>query len=99
MPIMQVMMPPVLNDIFRGMRFAKPFAGLTTFAAMFVERVATVNAINAMTTAVVEPSLPMSTIGSQIALPKITIVAEVTAIPIKEKSVIVVGKPISCPTA
>ncbi len=92
-------MPPVLNEIFRGMRFAKPFAGLTTLAAIFVERVATVNAIRAMTTAVVEPSLPTSSTGSQIALPKMTMVAEVTAIPINEKSVIVVGRPMSCPSA
>ena len=42
---MHVMIPPVLNDIFRGLRFANPFAGLTTFAAMFVESVAMVIAI------------------------------------------------------
>ena len=94
-PIIQVIMPPILNEIFRGLRFANPFAGLTTFAAMFVESVAIVSAIKAMTMAVVEPSLPTSKMGSQIALPKITIVAEVTAMPMNEKRAIVVGKPMS----
>ena len=63
------MIPPVLKEMFRGLIFAKPFAGLTTLAAMFVESVATVNAIKEITTAVVEPSFPTSSIGSQIALP------------------------------
>ena len=79
--------------------FENPFAGLTTFAAMFVDRVAMVNAMSAMTTANVEPSCPTSSIGSEITLLKITIVEDVTAIPINEKRVIVVGNPISCPNA
>jgi hypothetical protein len=95
MPMKHVIIPPVLNDINLGLIFANPFAGLTTFAAMFVESVATVIAINEIITVVVDPSLPTSSTGSPIALPKITIVAEVTAIPINENNVIVVGNPMS----
>ena len=50
----QVIIPPVLNEIFRGIKFENPFAGLTTFAAMFVDRVAMVNAMSATTTVAVE---------------------------------------------
>ena len=39
-----------------------------------------------------------STTGSQIASPKTTMVAAVTAIPINEKAVIVSGSPRACPT-
>src|SRR5262245_20972476 len=41
MPRRPVIRPPVLNEISRGARFAKSFAGLTTLAAMFTETVAT----------------------------------------------------------
>ncbi len=34
------MSPPVRNEIRRGQRWEKSFAGLTTLAAMFVARVA-----------------------------------------------------------
>src|SRR6202158_3960860 len=39
-PSSPVSVPPVLNEIRRGERLAKSFAGLTTFAAMLTERVA-----------------------------------------------------------
>jgi hypothetical protein len=39
----------------------------------------------------------MSATGSQIASPKTTMVAAVTAIPINEKAVIVRGSPKACP--
>src|SRR5260370_35557818 len=40
MPSRPVIRPPVLNEIRRGERLAKSFAGLTTFAAILTERVA-----------------------------------------------------------
>src|SRR5260370_23932745 len=39
-PSRPVIKPPVLNEIRRGERLAKSFAGLTTFAAILTERVA-----------------------------------------------------------
>src|SRR6266849_4055208 len=39
-PISPVINPPVLKEIRLGERLAKSFAGLTTFAAIFTERVA-----------------------------------------------------------
>ena len=41
MPSTPVITPPILKLISRGARLAKSFAGLTTFAAMFTEMVAT----------------------------------------------------------
>ena len=41
MPITPVMSPPMRNETHRGPRWAKSFAGLTTFAAMLVASVAT----------------------------------------------------------
>ena len=43
------------------------------------------------------PILLTRTIGSQIASSKTTMVAAVTAIPMKEKAVIVSGRPRTCP--
>jgi hypothetical protein len=40
MPTTPVISPPILNEIARGARLAKSFAGLTTFAAMFTDSVA-----------------------------------------------------------
>src|SRR5947207_532980 len=40
-PAIAVISPPILNEIFRGARFAMSFAGDTTFAAMFTETLAT----------------------------------------------------------
>ena len=42
---------------------------------------------------------PSSTTGSQMAWPKSTAEAEVTATPMNEYSVIAVGRPSACPTA
>ena len=72
MPMTHVIIPPVLNDIILGLIFANPFEGLTTFAAMFVDSVATVKAMSEIITRVVEPSSPTSKTGSLIANPKIT---------------------------
>ena len=43
------MSPPVLNEMSRGARLAKSFAGLTTLAAMFTEIVAMPTPSSAMT--------------------------------------------------
>ena len=40
-PIMPVISPPVLKLIYLGAKLAKSFAGLTTFAAILTEIVAT----------------------------------------------------------
>src|SRR5918995_2817002 len=98
-PMAAVMMPPVLNVMYLGARFEKSNEGETTFAAMFVEIwamammiMATIKSSGAFSASVVT-----STTGSQIASPKTTMVAAVTAIPIKEKAVIVSGRPRAWP--
>ena len=77
---------------------ANPFAGLTTFAARFVESVASSSASIEITTTGFDPSIPTSWTGSQIASPKTTTVAAVTMTPMKQKRVMVGGRPINCPS-
>src|ERR671921_2701699 len=91
MPRIAVIMPPILNEMYLGARFEKSNEGETTFAAMFVEIWASTMMIMAMmsTTGRSAASLVTSTTGSQIALPKTTMVAAVTAIPTKLKAVMV----------
>src|SRR3954469_24350820 len=98
-PMAAVIMPPVLNEMYFGARFEKSNEGETTLAAMFVEIwamammiMATINSIGAFCA-----SLVTSTTGSQIASPKTTMVAAVTAIPINEKAVMVSGRPKAWP--
>src|SRR5918994_5072262 len=93
--ITAVMMPPVLNEMYLGARFEKSNEGETTFAAMLVEiwAIAMMN-IARMSRAGISPvSRVTRATGSQIASSKTTMVAAVTAIPIKEKAVIVSGRP------
>jgi hypothetical protein len=83
----------------RGARLEKSLAGDTTLAAMLV-----VSCASMMTSApkMITGGLPMraiSTTGSQIASPKSTTVALVTATPMKAKAVIVAGSPSACPSA
>src|SRR4028118_13776 len=98
-PRSAVIMPPVRNEMYRGARFEKSNEGETTFAAMFVE----IWAITMMTLARIGTaggavaSWVTRTTGSQIASPKTTMVAAVTAIPMKLKAVIVRGSPIARP--
>src|SRR5918994_4176214 len=86
-PMMAVMRPPIRNEMYFGARFEKSNEGETTFAAMFVE----IWAITMMTIARIRitgafwATCVMRATGSQIALPKTTMVAAVTAIPIKLK--------------
>ena len=83
-PISPVMSPPVRNEILRGARWEKSFAGETTFAAMFVARVAMQRAtIDRMRTAGLLKRTSTSR-GSQMVSPKMTEVAEVTATPMNE---------------
>ena len=78
-----VIMPPVLNEMYFGARFEKSNDGETTFAAMFVEIWAITMMIMAMMSSA--GMLPVTRVttstGSQIASPKTTIVAAVTAMP------------------
>jgi hypothetical protein len=99
MPMTAVIMPPVLNEMYFGARFEKSNEGETTFAAMFVEIWAITIMIIARirTRGRLPASCVMSATGSQTASPKTTIVAAVTAIPIKENAVIVRGNPRACP--
>ena len=89
--------PPVRNDTRRGFRFEKSFDGDTTLAATLVFSVASSNAINATKATAGWWKRPSSTTGSQIASPKITTEAEVTATPMKEYSVMAVGSPSAWP--
>ena len=77
----------------RGARLEKSLAGETTFAAMLVVSCAsmTTSAPNTITGAL--PMRAITATGSQIASPNTTIVALVTATPMKAKAVIVAGKP------
>ena len=83
----------------RGARLEKSLAGDTTLAAMLVVSCAssTTSAPKMMTGGL--PMRAMSTTGSQIASPKITIVALVTATPMNANAVIVAGRPSAWPSA
>src|SRR5205085_10949336 len=96
-PTKHVITPPSLKEIRFGQRLEKSLAGETTFAPMLTFNVASKTASREITTATAEWKRLSSWTGSQIAAPKITTVAEVTATPMKEYSVIVVGRPIACP--
>ena len=77
----------------------KSLAGDTTFAAMLVVNCAinTTSAPKMMTAGL--PIRAIRTTGSQIASPKMTMVALVTATPMNAKAVIVGGSPIAWPSA
>ncbi len=68
-PSTAVIIPPVRNEIRRGDRLEKSLAGLTTFAAIFVESVATDKATSEKATTGNEPIFATSFTGSQIASP------------------------------
>src|ERR1700681_1024688 len=84
MPRMPVMMPPVRKEMRRGFKLEKSLEGDTTFAATLVFNVANNNAISATEATTGWLKRPKSTTGSQIASPKITADADVTATPMKE---------------
>jgi hypothetical protein len=99
MPITAVISPPVTYEIFRGLRFEKSLAGETTLAAMLVVSCA---ASTTRAAKMITAGLPMrvtSSIGSQMALPKTTMVALVTATPMNANAVMVVGRPRAWPVA
>ena len=83
-PITPVISPPVRNEIRRGFRFEKSFEGDTTLAATLVFKVAIKSATRATNATKGRLKRSKSWTGSQIALPKITTDAEVTATPMKE---------------
>ncbi len=91
MPITPVIRPPVLKRMCLGHALAKSFAGDTTLAAMFTASVATMteNIANATTTGC--SNLPTSLTGSQIAVPKMMVLALVISTPIAAKANMVVG--------
>jgi hypothetical protein len=82
-PMTPVMYPPARNEIFAGFRLAKSLAGETTLAAMFVASVAMPRQSSATTSTAGLRKRVTSTTGSQMVVPKITTVAEVTATPMK----------------
>ena len=73
-------------------------AGLTTLAAALVDRVAITTATIEKNTITGESKRRTRITGSHIASPKMTMVALVTATPIKANRAIVVGRPAACPT-
>jgi hypothetical protein len=81
----------------RGFRFEKSFDGDTTLAATLVFSVASSSAISATNATAGWWKRPSSATGSQIASPKITTEAEVTATPMNEYRVMAVGNPSACP--
>ena len=99
-PITAVIRPPVRNEIWRGDRLEKSFDGDTTLAAMFVEIwaititiIATISRIGRSAS-----SCATSVTGSQIASSNSITVAQVTAMPMNEKPVMVIGMAIDWPT-
>ena len=92
--------PPVRNEIWRGERFEKSLDGETTLAAMFVEicAITTITIAKISSTGRPSSSRATSATGSQIGSPYSTIVADVTAIPMNEKPVIVSGMAMLWPT-
>ena len=69
MPMRAVMNPPVRNEIFRGARWEKSFAGLTTSAAMFVASVAMHSASMATINTIGFLKRVSTSTGSQIVVP------------------------------
>src|SRR5436309_14726299 len=83
-PTTPVIKPPARKEIWRGARWAKSLAGLTTLAAMLVANVAMQRAIIAtINTTGLSKRVSTST-GSQMDCPKMMVVAEVTATPLNE---------------
>src|SRR4051812_8316402 len=94
-----VIAPPVMKLILRGLRLEKSLAGDTMFAAMLVWSCAQSTTTAATMITMGDPMRLMTSIGSQIAIPYITIVALVTATPTNANAVIVVGRPSAWPSA
>src|ERR1043165_6383321 len=92
-PITAVIMPPARKEMRPGARLEMSLAGLTTLAAMLVVSVATESMIREMMITGAEPTRATTSVGSQMVLPKMIGVALVTAMPMKQKRVIVVGRP------
>src|SRR5215203_2750591 len=92
-PTTAVMTPPVTKLIFRGFRLEKSLAGDTMLAAMFVCSCAQSTTRAATMITAGDPMRAMTSTGSQMAIPYITIVALVTATPTKANAVMVVGRP------
>ena len=93
MPSTAVMSPPMRNEIHLGARCAKSFAGPTTLAAMSLSPGRCTASIAAVRRNGFVNVLS-SSIGSQIFLPKMTTVADVTATPMNDQRAIVSGNPI-----
>src|SRR6478736_2473319 len=98
-PMTAMIAPPVTKLILRGFRWEKSLAGETMFAAMLVWSCAQSTTIAATMMTAGDPMRAMTSMGSQMAMPYITIVALVTATPTKANAVIVVGKPSAWPSA
>lgn len=87
--------PAVLKEKVEGSKFTRALAGATTLAAMFVVRVAKITPTRDKKIGRTPSMRAKSSIGSEIACPKITTVAEVTATPTKVKAAMKRGKPIA----
>lgn len=77
-----------------GHKLVSAFAGATTLAAMLVVMVARLMPKIARIVVHCPPIIPRRRIGSDITLPKITSVEEVTARPTKVNKLIKIGRPI-----
>src|SRR5713226_5896021 len=86
MPTRQVISPPVRKLIRRGERLEKSLAGETTLAATLTLSVEIRRAGRASTTAKGLPRRESTATGSHSACPKMMSVADVTAMPMKERS-------------
>src|ERR1700674_355325 len=98
-PSTPVIRPPKRKLIAFGQRFEKSYEGLTTFAAMLTESVATARVKSARTITIGLENLAVSAMGSQIAEPYTVTVADVINTASNGKTVMVVGRPSSWPTA
>src|SRR5579862_5827157 len=92
-----VMRPPVRNEIHCGDKLEMSFEGEITLAATLTFRVAISRATIAISARAGWWKSPISSIGFQTGCPKMTVEAEVTAIPIKQYKVIATGRPKDCP--
>jgi hypothetical protein len=90
-----VSIPALLNEKILGFKFTNALAGATTFAAIFVVKVAKMTPIKDRMMGKKPPIKLSTSIGSEIGRPNMTTVADVTARPTKVNAAMNKGRPIA----
>src|SRR5438067_979767 len=98
-PRTPVIRPPVRKLISLGRAFEKSYEGLTMLAATLTDRVATASVKSAKTTTSGLSNFPVSVTGSQMGAPYTFCVAAVISTATRGKTVMVVGRPTTWPSA